>query len=252
MKAVIIAAGSGSRLESRHNGIPKTLLKIGKDRIVDIILSSIQQSGITDVVVVTGYKAQILEDHLTSSAPESLSIQFCRNPLWNLSNGVSVLAAEQAVEPGEEFVLLMSDHIFQPEMLKITADTPLEHNKAVLAVDFKLNEIPDIDDGMKVKCEIADSGRYRITSLDKKFTDYQAVDCGMFKLNYGFFDVLKQSIHDGKDSLSDACNVYALLGNMIGIDIGDLRWIDLDTPEMFGFNDLIDRITAHMRGDSIR
>ncbi len=251
MKAVIIAAGSGSRLESRHNGIPKTLLKIGENRIIDIILNSIQQSGIRDVVVVTGYKAEVLEDYLTSSGPESVSIQFCRNPQWSLSNGVSVLTAEQAVEPDEEFILLMSDHIFEPEMLRITANTPLEHNQAVLAIDFKLSGIPDIDDGMKVKCERVDSSRYRITGLDKKFTDYQAIDCGMFKLNHSFFSVLRQSIQDGRDSLSDACNVYAGLGNMTGIDIGELQWIDMDTPEMFGFSDLIDRITAHMRGGGI-
>jgi len=252
MKAVIIAAGSGSRLESRHNGIPKTLLKIGENRIIDIILHSIEQSGIRDVVVVTGYEAQTLENYLASSVPESLSIQFCRNPQWKLSNGVSVLAAEQAVRSGEEFVLLMSDHIFQPEMLRITANTKLENNQAVLAIDFKLSGIPDIDDGMKVKCEATDSGMYRITGLDKKYTDFQAIDCGMFKLNHGFFDVLRQSVLAGRDSLSDACNVYAGMGNMTGIDIGDLRWIDLDTPEMFGCNDLIDRITAHMGGSSTR
>lgn len=243
MKAVIIAAGCGSRLEFQHKGMPKTLLKIGNRRVVDIILDGIARSGIEDVVIVTGFQAGALEEYLISNLP-ALKIEFCYNASWKLSNGVSVLSAEKNIQPGEEFILLMSDHIFEPEMLKLTVETAIEPDQALLALDFKLESIPDLDDGMKVKCSRIENSRFEITGLDKMYEDYQAIDCGMFKLNHSFFVSLRNSIEQGKDSLSDACNTLAKNGKMIGLDIGDRRWIDLDTPEMFSFSELISSITG--------
>ncbi len=242
MTAVIIAAGCGSRLESQHNGIPKTLLSIEGRRIIDVILHGLLHAGIEDVVVVTGYEAHTLENYLRNNAPEKLNIEFAGNPRWRMSNGVSVLAAEELILPDSQFVLLMSDHIFEPDMLKMLLDTQLETDEALLAIDFKTDEIPDLDDGMKVKCHRLNEGGYSIDGLSKSYRDYQAIDCGMFKLNYGFFRVLEECIEQGKDSLSDACNTYAEQGRMKGMDIGENRWIDIDTPEMFSFSSLIDKI----------
>jgi choline kinase len=250
MKAVIIAAGSGSRLESRHNGIPKTLLKIGNRSIIDIILEGIRRVGINEATVVTGYRADVLEDYLRGRSSASLRISFCHNPRWHLSNGISVLCAEDSVKSGEEFVLLMSDHIFQPEMLELTVNTPVEQDQALLAIDFKLNSIPDIDDGMKVKCSRKTDRLYEITGLNKTFEEYQAIDCGMFKLNHSYFGVLRRSIQEGKTSLSDACNVLAADGRMAGVDIGANRWIDIDTPEMFSFGDIISSVTDSLKQSS--
>jgi len=242
MKAVIIAAGCGSRLESKHLGLPKTLIDIGSTRIIDIILNGIADSGIKDVVIVTGFNAAALEDYIKKNARDDLNIELCYNPSWELANGVSVLAAEESIQRDEEFILLMSDHIFQPEMLKLVINTEIDSNQALLALDFKIAEIPDIDDGMKVKCNSIDGSRYEISALDKAFSDFQAVDCGMFKLNYSFFSMLGDNIKKGRDSLSDTCNTLASRGRMIGVDISDLRWIDLDTPEMLLFTTLIEKI----------
>ncbi|MCD4706757.1 MAG: NTP transferase domain-containing protein [Candidatus Sabulitectum sp.] len=243
MKAVIIAAGCGSRLESQHKGMPKTLLKIGNRRVIDIILDGVLKSAINDVVIVTGFQAAALEEYLSSNVLDSLNIEFCYNASWKLSNGISVLSAEENIQPGEEFILLMSDHIFEPEMLKHIVETAIEPDQALLALDFKLEFIPDLDDGMKVQCDRTENGRLEITGLDKNYRDYQAIDCGMFKLNHSFFATLRNSIEQGRDSLSDACNSLAQNGKMIGVDIGDRRWIDLDTPEMFSFRGLISSIT---------
>lgn len=244
MKAVIIAAGCGSRLESKHNGMPKTLLNVGEHTIIDVILGGIAESGINEVVVVTGFQAATLENYLAANAPESLNIQFCRNPSWELSNGISVLSSEKMINRDDEFILVMSDHIFEPSMLKQTIETEIESDQALLALDFKLDKIPDLDDGMKVKCNRIQNEKHKITGLDKNFEDYQAIDCGMFKFNYGFFSVLRSSIEEGNESLSDACNVLAQQGKMLGIDIGSDRWIDLDTPEMLSYHKLIGIITG--------
>ncbi len=159
-----------------------------------------------------------------------------------MSNGISVLAARELIKSDEQFVLLMSDHIFHPEMLKEIVNTPILPEQALLALDFKISSIPDLDDGMKVQCTQLSDDVYTITNLDKALNTYQSIDCGMFKLNYSFFDILQESIKNGKNSLSDACNVLANNNNMLGLDIKEKRWIDLDTPKMFSFTSIIDEI----------
>ncbi len=242
MKTVIIAAGAGSRLESKHNGFPKTLLEVKGKKIIDIILDGVLHSGMTEVVIITGFKSHILEKYLKNNLPESMSIEFSYNPDWKMSNGISVLAARELIKPDEQFVLLMSDHIFHPEMLKEIVNTPILPEQALLALDFKISSIPDLDDGMKVQCTQLSDDVYTITNLDKALNIYQSIDCGMFKLNYSFFDILQESIKNGKNSLSDACNVLANNNNMLGLDIKEKRWIDLDTPKMFSFTSIIDEI----------
>jgi choline kinase len=228
--------------------MPKTLLTISGMRIIDIILKGVLLSGINDVVVVTGYKGDTLEARLRENSPDLLNIEFVRNHRWQMPNGYSVLAAREALEGERQFILLMSDHIFEPEMLKMVVDTPLKNHEALLAVDFKIDEIPDIDDGMKVRCTRLPDGSCSISGLSKSYRSYQAIDCGMFKLDSGFFDVMTECTARGKDSLSDACNSYADAGRMKGMDIGGRRWIDIDTPEMFSFHSIIDRITSQTTG----
>ena len=65
MKAVIIAAGCGSRLWKIHRGIPKTLLKIDGRHLIDDILDKTFATGIQDVVIITGYKRNVLEEAIS-------------------------------------------------------------------------------------------------------------------------------------------------------------------------------------------
>ncbi len=242
MKAVIIAAGTGSRLESKHNGFPKTLLEVKGKKIIDIILEAVLYSGVNEVVIITGFKSHLLENYFKNNLSESISIEFLYNPNWKMSNGISVLKAKEVIQPDEQFILLMSDHIFHPVMLKEVVNTPIQSNQALLALDFKISSIPDLDDGMKVQCKKQSGKVFTITKLGKSLNTYQSIDCGMFKLNYSFFQVLEDSIANGKDSLSDACNALTTNYNMLGLDIEEKRWIDLDTPKMFSFTSIIDEI----------
>jgi choline kinase len=239
MKAVIIAAGCGSRLKDRHDGVPKSLMKINGKRIIDDIIGKVHRSGINEIVVVTGYNSETMEAGLAGYAGTGIRIGFVRNPDWEKANGISVLKAEKMIGCGEEFILLMSDHLFQQRMLEAVIRAPVERDEALLAVDFKIDDIPDLDDGMKVQCERIDDSLHRISLFGKRLTSYNAIDCGIFKFNHGFFSVLKKSIEAGRDSLSDACNLLSKEGKMKAVDIKDSLWIDIDTPEMLAFDDRI-------------
>jgi len=244
MKAIIIAAGSGSRLKEYHQGIPKSLLEVRSKRIIDDILTKILKTGISKIVVITGYKRHLLQDYLEVYKTAKISIDFVYNPRWREANGISVLCAKKKVKSDEQFLLLMSDHVFQQGILKDIISVKLLSDQALLAVDRKIEAIPDLDDGMKLQCDIFKNNLCNIRKFGKKLTEYNAIDTGIFRLNYSFFQYLEQSISEGKDSLSDACNLMCKSGKMLGMDIKEKLWLDIDTPEMLKQRTLLQQILS--------
>ena len=242
MKAVIIAAGCGSRLKEKHLGIPKSLLEISGKRIIDDIIAKIQQCGIQHIIIVTGFKHHLLESGMDQYKQSNINIEFVYNVDWRKANGISIFTAKHNILPEEEFVLLMSDHIFDKHMLQQIVDTKINADEALLALDFKIDRIPDLDDGMKIQCSRKNDKLFAIHRFGKKLTDYAAIDTGVFKFNYNFFEVLEKTIQSGKDSLSDSCNSLAANGKMLGVDIGESLWLDIDTPEMMDQKDIISEI----------
>ncbi len=63
MKAVILAAGKGTRMRELTDALPKPMLKVQGKPILEHILAGLSGAGIRDVFIVTGYRAEVVEDH---------------------------------------------------------------------------------------------------------------------------------------------------------------------------------------------
>ncbi len=95
MKAIILAAGKGSRLGKLTKNIPKAMLKLFDKTLIERQINIYQNCGIYDITIVTGYKSETInfsginyiknQDYATSNMNESL---FCANE--KLSNSVII------------------------------------------------------------------------------------------------------------------------------------------------------------------
>ena len=181
--------------------------------------------------MITGFNNHIIEDHLkTLQTP--IQIEVAYNPDWKLANGVSVLSAQKHIPTGEDFMISMSDHYYTSDILKIIKNKSDSNTIASVGADYKIDEIHDIDDGMKLKI---DEDSNLIRSMSKTLSKYNAIDCGIFKCKYEFFDYLKKAKEKDECSLSDACNLLMNKGLMGSVDIKSYPWIDIDTPEALDF-----------------
>src|SRR5882724_364876 len=63
MKAVILAAGKGTRMKELTREIPKPMLPWKGKPILEHILDGLLQAGIRDVFIVTGFRGDVIEDH---------------------------------------------------------------------------------------------------------------------------------------------------------------------------------------------
>ncbi|KAA3657727.1 MAG: hypothetical protein DWQ10_12655 [Calditrichaeota bacterium] len=228
MKAVIVAAGMSSRLSDTTNDTPKTLLPFEDKTILYKILSNLSTAGVDEFIIVTGYKSELIENYLKANRNHGYDITLVYNPDFRRANGISVLAAENAVN-GEPFILSMSDHIVTVGAIEKTINSSSDKN--LLLVDEKVDAVFDIDDATKV-----DVKQNKIINIGKEIDQYNAIDCGIFRLNSRYFDAMRQKLQHGEESISAAINGLIRNDDMeaVFMDSKDY-WIDIDTNDAYNY-----------------
>ncbi len=117
-KAVILAAGAGTRLRKSRGLSPKPLLKILGVTLLERQLRGLAElAGMEEIIVVVGSQAEILCDWLKKSGPWPFELRCVINSDWERGNGTSLNAARDFVE-GENFYVLAADHVFEPGTLE--------------------------------------------------------------------------------------------------------------------------------------
>jgi len=225
-KCLIIAAGKGSRLQQR--GDSKPLIPILGIPLIERVIRTALESGADEFYVVTGYKGGQVRDFLEGLA-ERLAIRITPlvNDDWDKENGLSVLKARDVLQ--EPFLLLMADHLFDPNLVRSLAALTLARDEIALVVDGDTrNPLVDVDDVTRVSVE---GGKIR--NIGKRLSDFNGFDTGVFLCSPAVFEALEKSAaEDGDASLSGGVRILAAEGRARAIPASGF-WIDVDDPSAF-------------------
>lgn len=226
MKCLIVAAGQGSRL--REKADLKPLVPLAGMPLIEHVIARVHAAGIDEFLVVSGYRGTELRPELDAiAARRHVRLGHVVNDEWQRANGVSLLKGRPYLD--EPFLLVMCDHLVDPDIVRILVKAPLEPGSVILAVDFNIDDpLNDPLDVTRVRCE----GR-RIRTIGKLLPDYNAFDTGIFLCSPGMFEALGQSQAAGDDTISGAMNVLAGWDRAFVLDIGDRLWVDVDDPVDF-------------------
>lgn len=93
MKAMILAAGRGSRLRPLTDSIPKPLLKVGGRSLIEHHLQNLANAGIADVVINLAYLGDQIKSTLGNGEQYGLNIQYSEEPEGGLETGGGVYKA---------------------------------------------------------------------------------------------------------------------------------------------------------------
>jgi len=128
--AVLLAAGEGTRLHPYTLDRPKCLVEVAGRPLLDRALAALEAAGFDEVVIVTGYREDVLQAFLAART-HRLRVTCVRNPEYaRTNNAYSLWSAREAVPGG--FVLLDGDLLFEPAVLTALLATAGE---AALAVE---------------------------------------------------------------------------------------------------------------------
>ncbi len=113
--ALLLAAGTGSRLYPLTKNSPKCLTLVNEKSILERLVTNLKQQGFKRLVIVTGYKKECIVEFLGDKT-EGLSIEYIHNPLYNSTNNIySLWMARKIIN--ESFVLLESDLVIETSLL---------------------------------------------------------------------------------------------------------------------------------------
>lgn len=224
MDCLILAAGHGSRLRDISDSKPLT--PVAGTPLIEHVLRAALAAGATRFVVVTGHEAARVEAFVGGLAVRLESaVEFVRLADWDKPNGHSVLAGAARIEG--DYLLLMSDHLFDPTLARrLIAARPAEA-ALTLAVDRNWRRASlDLDDATKVASEDG-----RILRIGKTLDAFDAVDTGVFIVTPALAEALDAAITAGEaGSLSQGVQRLADQGLAAVVDVTGLMWLDVDDP----------------------
>lgn len=220
-RALVLAAGQGTRLGNRT---PKPLFELLGLPLLVRTLCTLERAGIAEAYVVLGYEADRVRAEIEKHFGHlKIRVHWLRNDAWERPNGLSVLTGEAVLN--EPFILAMSDHVFDPQVVTALCERSDSVQGVDLAVDRRPERVTDLAEATKVRVEDG-----RIAAIGKTIPHYDAVDTGVFLATPAIFGAIRTAQADGKEALSDAVQKLADRGEARITDIGNLLWQDVDTP----------------------
>lgn len=113
MKAVILAAGKGTRMGDLTQEMPKPMLRVRGRPILEHILDGLVQAGIREVCLITGWRAEVIESHFGSGEAFGVRITYARQEVQD-GTGRAPEYAKAFVGSGD-FLLTYGDILVKPE-----------------------------------------------------------------------------------------------------------------------------------------
>jgi choline kinase len=124
MKAVILAAGQGTRIRAVHGEHPKCLIEVDNSTILDHQLDALSYAGVNDVAIIVGYEKEQIINHVKSRMLSTIQrIHFIENPAFAITNNIYSLWLALEWVDGDSFVVLNADVIFDAEVLDVAIRT---------------------------------------------------------------------------------------------------------------------------------
>lgn len=116
MKALILAAGLGSRLRPLTDEIPKCMVKVNGLPIIDRQILNLKENGIKEIFIVSGYKEDVLISHLKEKF-DDLNIKIISNKDYYKTNNMYSLNLSKEFLYKESFIMMNSDVFFEKNVI---------------------------------------------------------------------------------------------------------------------------------------
>lgn len=230
MRAVILAAGQGTRIRLVHGQHPKCLIEVDEKTILDHQLEALSMAGINEVAIVVGYeKEQIVSQVRSTAIAYGQKIRFIENSFFATTNNIySLWLALDWLHwlPSDSFMVLNADVIFDPEIL-IAATHPTAPISMIVDPSWR-------DETMKVIIE-----GDRVTKMSKKISKdefsgtYIGITVFSEAIQHTFVRKMSELISTGRVNQFFNVAVQELADE--GIHIGfttteGLPWAEIDDP----------------------
>lgn len=195
-KAIVPAAGEGSRLKPITDAIPKEMIRVGKKPAIEHVLNVLKAGGVEDVLLIVGRKKHALMDYLGSGERLDLSIYYrVQEEPKGTAHAISL--GEDFIGEDEDFCIMYGDNYITPyETMREIVDFHDEKNGAGTLVlnpvdDPRRFGIVDVDENMQIH------GMIEKPSMEEaepfKLNDHWLNIAGLMIVNSMLFDYIRKT-----------------------------------------------------------
>ena len=241
MKAIILAAGKGTRMRELTQELPKPMLTVHGKPILQHILEGLKSAGIREVCIITGYRAEVVEDYFGDGSRLGLSVSYARQMIQDGTGKAPELA--KAFIGSDDFLLTYGD-------ILVKEDTYQRMVARFGSARFSgLTTVTRGEDVRKGGVNFFD-GEFCLKRIVEKPSDEQLAqlraegllkpgdpvwyNAGIYIFSPALFEFtarLEKSPR-GEYELPDAINAMLVKGHRIaGLEIQG-RWVDVRDPEV--------------------
>ncbi len=129
MKAIILAAGRGSRMGAITDKAPKCMSILRGLTLIEWQIQTFKKMGITDPIVITGYQNQSIQKHLGAQ------VTYLNHPRWDQTNMVGTMLRAKQIGEKEPVIISYSDIVYRSEILKKLISTPIHGSSITITYD---------------------------------------------------------------------------------------------------------------------
>ncbi|BBM83134.1 NTP transferase domain-containing protein [Candidatus Uabimicrobium amorphum] len=223
MKALILAAGRGSRLKEYTEDKPKSLLEINGRTLIERSILNLQKAGFSEVIIVTGYLHKLLEDFIVEKYSSFCKVVY--NTDYTRGSGSSFICSTPYLEG--EMVIIESDLLYDYRILERLA-AQIGKNSMTLG---HFNHGRD-----EVKIVLQD-GKIQKAFWGNPDTKADGDWVGFTKLSSETTKELRNNLENTDPDQGKEINyedfLFALIGkyDFEAIDVSDLPWLEIDNEQ---------------------
>jgi dTDP-glucose pyrophosphorylase len=226
-KAVVLAAGRGTRMRELTAEVPKPMIEVRGKSVLQHIIEGLRDAGIRELLLVVGYRADAVQNFFGDGSRHNIAIQYATQTVQDGTGRVVDLARDFVGD--FPFILSYGDILVDPVNYKRVADLP-ENVEAVITV----TRGEDVSKGGAVFV----NERMELVDLREKAKPGQATspwyNAGIYVFRPSIFDFtakLKPSPR-GEYELTDAIRELAQSGrNVQALELAG-EWADVRDPEI--------------------
>ena len=230
-KAVVLAAGRGTRMRELTAELPKPMIKVRGKPVLQHIVEGLRDAGIRDCLIVVGYRADVVQDFFGDVSRYNVAIQYTTQTVQDGTGRVVELAHDFVTD--RPFILAYGDILVDPANYRSVVDLP-DDVEAMLTVtrgeDVSKGGAVFVNERMEVLDIREKSDRWSGLSRDA-IPFYNA---GLYAFRPGIFDFtakLKPSPR-GEYELTDAIRDLAQAGKKVKALELTGEWADVRDPEI--------------------
>lgn len=239
MKGIILAAGQGTRLSPLTDDRPKCMVEYNGKPIIDYILESMNRCGVDNIIIVDGYKNEVLREYLSDQ-----NITFISNPAFASTNMVNTFfCAENFMD--DDIIISYADIIYTPEILNRLINFDADFSCVVDDDWLDLWSLRMDNPYDDVESMIIDEQGY-ITELGKKVTDKEEIHSqyiGLIKISKSvirsirefYYSLDRNKLYDGKDfnNMYMTSFIQQIIDNLQSLKALRINggWLEIDSVE---------------------